>query len=55
VEVTTMAKDGSTHLSDEEREYTAHLPHGSNAPENADTASGGPADPEPEDDDEDSE
>ena len=41
-----MAKDGSTHLSDEEREYTAHLAHGSNSPENADTASGGPADPD---------
>lgn len=41
-----MAKDGSTHVSDQEREYTAHLPHGSDSPENADTASGGPADPD---------
>lgn len=44
-----MAKDGSTHITDAEREYTAHLAHGSSAPENADTASGGPADPDPDD------
>ncbi|HEY0249350.1 MAG TPA: hypothetical protein VGC45_13935 [Gryllotalpicola sp.] len=39
-----MAKDGSTNVSAEEKEYTRKLPHGSRSPENADTASGGAPD-----------
>ncbi len=41
-----MATDGSTNISDEEKERTRRLPHGAKAPANADTASGGPADEE---------
>ncbi len=42
-----MAKDGSTDVTEEEKRRTENLPHGSDAPENADTASGGaPDDPD---------
>jgi hypothetical protein len=46
-----MAKDGSTHASEEEKDYTDRLPHGSKSPANADTVSGGPADAETDVDD----
>jgi hypothetical protein len=46
-----MAKDGSTNASEEEKDYTDQLPHGSNSPANADTVSGGPADAETDVDD----